>query len=147
MPQKCGCSRCLSNGWSWHCVHCVWMPRKSRVVRDVIGTKSKSPSSCWRFCGMGRPTWARMKVTAADSAWVSHLVCQSATWHELLVVPRSDVLAEEGSVGAAGHRQGDGQLKAVSRLATTAKPAALVSTRLQYEPFPDAWAIVWPPIG
>ena len=43
-PQKSDCTYSLWNGWSWHCTHCDWMPRKSLVTREVIGTASYFPS-------------------------------------------------------------------------------------------------------
>ena len=43
-PQKSDCTHSLLNGWSWHCVHWVWMPRNSLVTREVIGTASYLPS-------------------------------------------------------------------------------------------------------
>ena len=63
-PQKSGCSSPLLNGWSWHWVHCVWMPRNRRVTRDVMGTASWLPSAARSPAGIGSPRWTAVKLTA-----------------------------------------------------------------------------------
>jgi hypothetical protein len=40
-PQKSACFQSL-DGWSWHCVHWICWPRKTRVLMEVSGTAPNS---------------------------------------------------------------------------------------------------------
>src|SRR5436190_6592434 len=66
-PQKSAWSHCLFIGWLWHWVHWVWMPRNSRVTREVIGTASKLPYLPVSVGGSFSPRWYMTNPTGSPS--------------------------------------------------------------------------------
>ena len=66
-PQKSDWTYSLLDGWSWHCTHCDWMPMKSLVTREVIGTRCERGAEIARMLELPEATQAAIR--ALDEHW------------------------------------------------------------------------------